>query len=99
MFDHRAYDLVYVEWADHQGSDDWCLPEDIQHSPTICHAVGWRFQEDDAGITLFGSISEGGQIGNRLFVMRAGVRRVVVQKKARKRKEPKAVNLSETPHD
>ena len=72
--DHKSYDLVYVEWDDHQSSHSWVRTEDVDHTPLFCRSVGWRLKEDETGITLFGTITdEGGQIGHVRFMMRWGL--------------------------
>ncbi len=80
---HPKYPLVYVEWADHFSSAEWHEVADIVHTPLFCLSVGWLLKDNEEGITLITSISDG-QVGGTTFIMRPCIKKCSVLRKAPK---------------
>ena len=54
--------LVCVEWEDAWTSDSWHSQEDTVATgePLLVHTVGWVLIEDEGGMTLAQSLTDGG---------------------------------------
>lgn len=77
--------LVYVEWHDHHGAQEWQNSEDVKHSPFLCKSVGWLFHDSASGITIYSSEYDN-VVGNTQYIIKSCITKYQVLRKGGFRK-------------
>jgi hypothetical protein len=61
--------LLQITWLDHHANGAWT--DSIDHTPAICHSVGWLIKEDRKAITLAASYTEeNASVGNTQYIIK-----------------------------
>lgn len=69
---------VYIEFLDHQSQSNWQTPKELKDfKAALIYQVGWLVDEDKEVYKVAGQVSEDGDAGDVISILKKSVKRMV----------------------